>query len=70
MSKAWVRLVLGGIAGVAAVWLAAGCYHKVVGAEGFGADQVQIEQGNLDDSPKTLGYRSYKYKPMPGSGSN
>jgi hypothetical protein len=67
MVKAWVRR-LAGCAAAAACVGAGGCYQKVVGAQGFGADQVKIEQGNLPESnsPKTLGYPTYRHKTMPG----
>lgn len=43
-----------------------GCYRKVVGAQGFGADSATIERGNLGDDSRTLGYPKYSPKRLPG----
>ena len=46
----------------------AGCYSKVVGAQGFGADRVSVEKGDVtpDKGTRTLGYPKYTPKSLPG----
>ena len=53
---------------LAACLAAAGCYKKVVGAQGFGADRGAIENGNAppDKGTRTLGYPKYNPKSLPG----
>ena len=45
-----------------------GCYRKVVGANGFAADDTAVQRGNLpsDSGPRTLGYPVTQYKKLPG----
>lgn len=66
--------VLLGCAALVLMVCVAGCYSRVVGARGFGADQTSIQQGNLrnDSSGSTLGYRTIENKPIPvkSSGSS
>jgi hypothetical protein len=54
--------------GLAACLFGSGCYKKVVGAQGFGADRVAIENGNAppDRGSRTLGYPKYTPKDLPG----
>ena len=51
-----------------AATFAGGCYRRVVGAQGFAADTMTIEKGNMsgDRDPQTLGYPYTKLKNMPG----
>ena len=65
MSKSVLRRAAGVLV-VAVLAAMPGCYRKVVGAQGFGADQVTIEQPNLPDGDKTLGYPAFHHKTMPG----
>lgn len=69
-SRRWHRLGWLGPVGLMVAVCLAGCYQKVVGATGFGADQVTIERGNLPDStPRSnLGYREMQHKPIPPRG--
>jgi hypothetical protein len=48
-----------------------GCYEKVVGASGFGAEAVQIEKPNGPDtrSSKTFDYKKSTQKELPSPGS-
>lgn len=47
---------------------APGCYQKVVGAKGFGADRTRIEEPNVPDEKgsRTLGYPKYTHRKLPG----
>ena len=56
------------LAGAALVAALGGCYSKVVGAQGFGADRVDIEKGNspAEAGSRTLGYPKYTPKRLPG----
>ncbi len=36
---------------IAVLALQTGCYKKVVGAEGFGADRIPVEQSDRPDGP-------------------
>ena len=54
---------------VAAVLTAAGCYERIVGATGPGADGVKVEKANLPaqkDNNKVLGYKKIEPKKLPG----
>lgn len=55
-------------AGACAIVLSAaltGCYQKVVGAHGFGADSIAV-QPSADDE-RVLGFPKSEYKPLPTS---
>lgn len=49
-----------------------GCYEKVVGASGFGAEGVNIEKPDGPDtrSSKTFIYKKSTVKELPSPGSN
>ncbi len=47
-----VRRTLGVFALGCALMAACGCYERVVGAKGFGADKAQIQQANNPDGSK------------------
>jgi len=59
--------VAAGVAGFLVV-SASGCYQRVVGAQGFGADSVGISKPNIESSrgDRTLGYPTYRPRSMPG----
>lgn len=64
-TKRWIRVCVG----VLAVAVLAGCYRKVVSASGYGADRVQVEEGNgppPEAGSRTLGYPKYAPKKLPG----
>ena len=56
------------VLGLAAAGALSGCYSKVVGAQGFGADRVAVEKGDIspDKGTRTLGYPKYTPKSLPG----
>lgn len=45
-----------------------GCYKRVIGARGFGADRVGISDPNVSEprGDRTLGYPTYTPRRMPG----
>jgi len=63
----WRLAMAAGVAGLLVV-SASGCYQRVVGAQGFGADSVGISKPNVESSrgDRTLGYPTYKPRSMPG----
>lgn len=58
-------VILGAVAAAGGL---SGCYSKVVGAQGFGADRVAVEKGDLapERGTRTLGYPKYTPKTLPG----
>ena len=52
----------------AAAPMLSGCYSKVVGAQGFGADRIAIEKGDItpERGTRTLGYPKVTPKSLPG----
>ncbi len=62
------RVRTGFLVVAAAAPLCAGCYSKVVSAQGFGADRVSIEKGDVspDKGTRTLGYPKVQPKSLPG----
>ena len=62
------RLVMTLLAALAATAIG-GCYERVTSAQGFGADRVNVEKGNLkaEKGTRTLGYPKYQTKSLPGS---
>jgi hypothetical protein len=52
---------------ILAAGAASGCYRKVVGARGPGADTTRIEQPNVPSPEgRSLGYPKYQHRSMPG----
>jgi hypothetical protein len=66
--SAKLRLVLAVGGGAVLLAAAAGCYRKIVNAQGFGADAVAVEDANLppDKGTRTLGYPKVAPKRLPG----
>ncbi len=62
-----VRCIGSGMAALVVI-AGAGCYERVVGASGPGADNVSIEKANLpaSKSDKVLGYKKMELKKLPG----
>lgn len=59
-------LIVAGAAGLLAA-VPGGCYQRVVGAQGFGADNVGVSQPNVDTGgERILGYKKYTPRRMPG----
>ena len=66
MNKLGRRLLVVAVAGAAAVL--GGCYSRVVSAQGYGADSMEVHKSNLpaDQGSRTLGYPKYTPKKLPG----
>ena len=62
--RRWLVVLMG----VAAAGTLSGCYSKVVGAQGFGADRTAVEKGDVtpERGSRTLGYPKVTPKPLPG----
>ncbi len=68
--KLQIRLITAALAGGLLI-ASQGCYEKVVGASGFGAESTQIEKPNGPDtrSSKTFEYKKSTQKQLPSPGS-
>jgi hypothetical protein len=65
--KARARIIILAATAITGALSAAGCYERVVGARGPGADTMKIEQPNVPaPEGRTLGYPKYQHKAMPG----
>jgi hypothetical protein len=57
--------------GVLSIACGSGCYERVVGASGFGADSVNVTRPNGPDtkSSKTYSYKKTTVKSLPSPGA-